>query len=447
MAASFTRLAKTLEGLRRAVLELEEVADLGEDIRHAIRRGYFTPDEDERLWRWFAGFLEVRDGLWQLIHRASAELEDDLSSVQTRQEWRWFILGFTAAALLVRLDRLLVEGLAVHPLTQRKLNEASPVHGIGRKQYTGVFQSLTNPDNALLARNALNCYRANRARLRRMGNDPRVGVFIRELPILAQAIDPGVLRYLSSRLRYRLHSLRRRGASMKQQSVFRILQTGGRLVAEASLATAPRVREVQQALENLLQPGDVIITRHDHAASNLFLPGFWPHAALYIGSPREREALGVALSGEVRQRWHDDIRVLEADKEGVLFRRLEDTLAVDAVVVLRPQCDAQDIARAIARACRHEGKGYNFDFDFFRGDRLVCTEVVYRAYDGLGPMRLHLSEHAGRPALSAEDLLDLALEGRMFKPVALFGVAGCKDHLMQASRQLEQTLLNSYRSP
>jgi hypothetical protein len=189
----------------------------------------------------------------------------------------------------------------------------------------------------------------------------------------------------------------------------------------------------------------VIITRHDHAASNLFLPGFWPHAALYIGSPRQREALGVVLSPEIRQRWQDDIRVLEADKEGVRFRRLEDTLAVDAVVVLRPQCALEDIARAIARACRHEGKGYNFDFDFFRGDRLVCTEVVYRAYDGLGPMRLRLTEHAGRPALSAEDLIDLALEGQMFKPVALFGVAGCKDHLMQTSPQLEQTLMDSYR--
>ena len=446
MATRLADQARVLRGLRDAVFQLEEVAPLASDIRHAIRRGYFDPGEDERLWCWFAAFLRVRESLWQSIHRASAELDDDLAGIQTRREWRWFVLGFTAASLLVRLDRLLVESLAVHSLTQRKLNEASPVHGIGRKQYTRVFESLTNPDNALLARNALNVYTANRTRLGRMADDSQVGVFIRELPLLSRSIDPDVLRYLYSRLRYRVHSLRRRGASLKQQSAFRILEAGGRLVAEVGRPSPPRARVVLEEVAALLRPGDVLITRHDHAASNLFLPGFWPHAALYIGTPGERKALGVDLPPDILARWGEEISVLEADKEGVLFRRLQDTLAVDSLVVLRPRCELDVIAQAITRVCRHEGKGYNFDFDFFRGDRLVCTEVVYRAYEGLGEMHFQLSEHAGRPALSAEDILDLALEGRLFEAVALFGVAGCRDSLLTEGGKLRACLLRSYRS-
>jgi len=438
--------ARSLAQLRQAVAELEQVASLAEDIRHAIRRGHFTPGEDERLWAWFARFLAVRQSLWEIIHAASAAVDDDLATIQTRREWRWFVLGFTAAALLVRLDRLLVEQVAVHALAQRKLNEANPVYGIGRKNYTAVFRSLTDPDNALLARNALNFYHANRSRLRRMADDGLVGIFITELPMLARAIEPGVLRYLSTRLRYRWHSLRRRGASLRQKSAFRLLEAGGRVVAELSLDKPPRARAVLAGIAGLLRPGDVLITRHDHAASNLFLPGFWPHAALYIGTPAQRDALGLSLDPAIRERWRDDVSVLEADKQGVLFRRLRDTLAVDCVAVLRPCCGEADIRQAIARACAHEGKGYNFDFDFFRGDRLVCTEVIYRAYDGLGDMRFELTERAGRPALAAEDILDLALEGRMFRPLALFGAPGCEDRLCTAEEEVRALLLRSYRS-
>jgi hypothetical protein len=103
---------------------------------------------------------------------------------------------------------------------------------------------------------------------------------------------------------------------------------------------------------------------------------------------------------------------------------------VDAVAVIRPQIEPDLVAEAIARAAQHEGKGYDFDFDFFRSDTLVCTEVVYRAYDGVGPLRLQLTERSGRPTLSAEDLLDLALDGSGFDPVAVFGAPTCPDDLV-----------------
>jgi len=51
--------------------------------------------------------------------------------------------------------------------------------------------------------------------------------------------------------------------------------------------------------------------------SNLFLPGFWPHSALWLGA--------------------EDADILEAKKDGVLLRTIEDTLQVDAFIVLRPK--------------------------------------------------------------------------------------------------------------
>ena len=74
----------------------------------------------------------------------------------------------------------------------------------------------------------------------------------------------------------------------------------------------------------------------------------------------------------------------------------------------------------LARTIRHESKPYDFDFDFTRSDRLVCTEVVYRAFDGLGPVRFSLVRRAGRPTLSGLDLTRLSLSQRWLKPVAMY---------------------------
>ena len=56
---------------------------------------------------------------------------------------------------------------------------------------------------------------------------------------------------------------------------------------------------------------------------------------------------------------------------------------------------------------------------------LARREQDYRAFDGVGDFEIPLGQQHGRPALSAEDLLDLALDTELFEPVGLFGVVGC----------------------
>ena len=94
--------------------------------------------------------------------------------------------------------------------------------------------------------------------------------------------------------------------------------------------------------------------------------------------------------------------------------------ASDAVVAIRPRVKTGDVAEAIARGLFHEGKPYDFGFDFTRADRLVCTEVVYRSYEGIGGVSFDLTARAGRLTLSAEDLIAMALEHAYFEPLAVF---------------------------
>ena len=95
--------------------------------------------------------------------------------------------------------------------------------------------------------------------------------------------------------------------------------------------------------------------------------------------------------------------VIESVSEGVIFNSLTESMSADYVAVLRPRGlgDAER-ARAIARAFAHVGKPYDFEFDFFSADRLVCTELLYRAYDGL--LNFDLVPIMGRMTLPALEI-------------------------------------------
>lgn len=70
----------------------------------------------------------------------------------------------------------------------------------------------------------------------------------------------------------------------------------------------------------------------------------------------------------------------------------------------------------------HVGRLYDFVFDFTTADRLVCTEVVYRAYHSIGPVHFELHSHAGRYCLSAEALINQGIQKGWFEPVLTYGL-------------------------
>lgn len=431
MAAATLVHARALESLWPAVEDLAASVPRAE-IAAACGRELFRPAEDEALMAFFGRFLTVREALWEVALDAAGRLGIDLARIREREERRLFLAGYAATCLIVQLDRLLVEEVADHPIARRKLDEGSPHRRIPRKQFTGVFESFSDPAKALAMLLAMRWVRRHRHALRELADDPEVGELWRRRRALESALDPSRWRYLRLAFHQTVHSLQRRGESAQRKTFFALLEAGGRFASELhDRWREPRVPAKREEIEKLLRPGDVFVTRRDYAFTNLFLPGYWPHAALFVGSEADRERLGVALDEERRERWSGDRVVLEALKDGVRFRPLEETLSVDAVVVLRPRLPEEQLARALERVVLHEGKGYNYDFDFFRADRLVCTAVVYRAYDGFGDLHFALQERAGRPTLAAEDLLRMALAGHGFDVVAIYGAESCLDCLHQ----------------
>ncbi|HEX4129748.1 MAG TPA: YiiX/YebB-like N1pC/P60 family cysteine hydrolase [Pirellulales bacterium] len=232
------------------------------------------------------------------------------------------------------------------------------------------------------------------------------------------------------------HALPREPASapdrnVLQRSMFGIIKTAGHVLSRMS--TRPGYRPaisaaIRAELDPMLRPGDILFTRKEHAVTNYFLPGYWPHSALYLGDAATLVSLGIDELDHIRHRWSriaaaerdDPRRVLEAMKDGVHIRPLQSPMNCDSVVLVRPRLDRDEIATALARGLLHEGKPYDFDFDFSRSDCLVCTEVVYRSYRGLGNIRFRLRRRARRLTLTTDDLLRMALEGRGFEVIAAY---------------------------
>ena len=431
-------LADSIRGLTAATTQLLDDAPSQSHLAEVISRGDFRPAEDEAIGFWFARFLTARDNLWAVIN-------DVRQKIDQKEDLRFFLIGYAAVCLLIKIDRVLLFQVGDHSLVQRKLNEAFPEYRIPRKQFTTIFSAFVDQANVLAIRDAIQFARKNRRKLLRLRDDPDVGFIAAELGELETSLNPSKLSYLKRAWSYVSHKWRRRGVVSVERLFAAMLEGFGRAASEMCERDNKRVTPgVRQSMANFLQPGDVIVTRHAKALTNLFLPGFWPHAALYVGTPAQREASGIEVDPDKEQLWIGDVCVLEALKDGVRLRPLGQTLSVDTFVILRPNLEPESINRAVERAMQHEGKMYNFDFDFFNSDRIVCTEVIYRAYDGLEDLVIPLCERAGRKTFSAEDLLDYALDTHAFSPVAIFGVKDCPESV-RFGEGVQDALIASYR--
>ena len=399
---------QTLLAAYRALPSHQAMEGLIEDGKAAEGRGYFTPVEDERLREIYTRYLAIRVSLWEIIQdlrpgskRAQASIE-----TATSQDLHDFSIAFCAAEIIVGTGEYLIDLARDRDIIWKKLDEADLRYGLKRKQFTRLYRQLTSAMKMHGFYRARDFYDQNQARILEAAPSEIVKI-LKRLNLPTASRGDHLRRYR----RFVKHSLKRRRKSAERNIVFTVFEMTGSEIAELKIPLikppkAPKrvTQNVRDEIRAKLQPGDVFVTRHDDAVSNLFLPGFWPHAALWLGA--------------------DDHDILEAKKDGVLLRDIDETLEVDAFLVLRPKLSATLVSQALDRARTHKGKLYDFIFDFSTSDRLVCTEVVYRGFHGIGEIDFTLEDVAGRFCLPAESLINQSISQGWMDVVAIYGVEG-----------------------
>lgn len=173
----------------------------------------------------------------------------------------------------------------------------------------------------------------------------------------------------------------------------------------------PECRKVSE----LLEPGDILLRHYDGYLDNMFIPGVFSHAGLYLGPVTENDRAKIPGTGVASRAFgagpcqvahstaegvhlEDVLNFLRCDEVAVV--RLPDTLSIlqDASVpdpgklhpleqslrerLCRNETVPRQEAFAVARdqALGWLGTEYDFAFDFKSGHRMSCTEFVLHCY-------------------------------------------------------------------
>jgi len=441
--AELLRTAESIVELERYLQELKERAVSAPAIAAIVRRGYLKPNEELALRQMQLSYWQCRNALLEIVDGTE---EVDLYDDEFRPEP--FLVAFGAATLAVDAGRFLRERYHRARPIRRKFDEPDPIYGVPARMYESVQRSLTHPSHAWRLLEARKYYDAKRLQLTALCKSPPWSELIDVIDRHVDRLRPGWWTYLRTLLRVRGRKLARHvEADCVGLGLYQLQRLVSSLLSD--LSTDPgrhpgMPAEVKAEVLAAIRPGDVYVVRKEHAATNYFLPGYWPHAALHVGTLQDLQNLAITTLPEVETRLPQFAdadsksendrqgscasaassatpqRVLEAMKDGVRLRSVDSPLASDSVAILRPRLSEREIGKGLVRAMAHEGKPYDFDFDFACSHRLVCTEVIYRAYDGVGDIQFDLQQHVGRMAMGAEQLVNMALDGRHFSPVLVF---------------------------
>jgi len=405
------RLKKLAEGMDHLQ---QESADLHQDIADRMEREGtedYQPEESRQIRHLFIRYIGYRK---ELIHLARVYIGFKKVQDEPLRD-RCFLTGYGAAAVALEAGREFVAKYRDNDHARAKLNEGEP-GWLKPGQFEIVYHSVTDRHHLKLFATYGAHFETHRLRWKREGLPGTDVTWLEgrihrgQKAVTKTDLDP--VRAWFSRI----------GRQLEQdvnvpfyeaQKMMATFMGDTRIVRRDPFISERFIQITLKDPKIKLLPGDIILERRNWYLSNAFLPGFWPHCALYVGTPEELEAIGInysELDADARaahQRLeHTHPRVIiEAMSEGVVFTSAEHSMHADYVAVLRPRNFSDDqIATVIRNAFRYHGRAYDFGFDFTDESKLVCSELLYYSFGGL--LEFKLESVLGKNVVTPNGIMD-----------------------------------------
>jgi hypothetical protein len=414
LTASLERAVARIEAAHD-LLSLQQIDTLGASERKLIR---------ELWWQAFEPIVAIDD----LKHRYRGWYGLDYVAHPLLHS-RAYALGFAGLCAQVEAGLRLVRAFTGNAVAQTLIDEAVPEMGLPSRTWSAVRNQLGRARDLLYVPVGAEWYGIWIRR--HLAADRRLPKFVERidswstgaLKALATPSVAGVqnkLELVQRELFHQWFPLQKNFAEWAGDT--RVAAADRRLVSDAQL----------EVMQTSLQCGDVILERRNWYLSNVGLPGFWPHAALYTGTasdivttlgadPEVTRAYGDLgayfgehfpepwkMLGQPDEKGHAHV-ILEAVSEGVVAASLEHSCAADYVAALRPRKTPLERARAIERAFSFYGRPYDFNFDFATDDVVVCSELVVKSFEPTdstrGGLGIPFAQVAGRRVVAPTDIV------------------------------------------
>lgn len=391
------RAFRTL-GERTLSLRAETIAYGNQILDKLARKSPITGDDIALLNHGIHEHLALRGDLMQVVeaHEDWMKLsskEMALRNLSPEDRLHGVMLSLGSALLLYDNYLLAVSLFEGSGKLRRMLNERDSGYAVTRSALAKVSLTYNSTRNRAKVRKAIRFYEKESQRLGNgLARTPELEylhMVIAQSPSYSMLNDHSSLWLVGRKLGFfsaattdSIQAVERGGVSLFSMvfgnSVGLVETRKGKLFNQVEVLT-----DVTQTL----RASDVLLEKTPFRLTDKLIPGYWGHAAIWVGTEAELKDLGIWTHPVVVMH-HEKIRqgrlVVEALRSGVEMNPLQRFLNIDSLGVLRqPGLDREARGNIVLQALRQVGKRYDFNFDVESKDRVYCSKLVYLAYGGI----------------------------------------------------------------
>lgn len=179
--------------------------------------------------------------------------------------------------------------------------------------------------------------------------------------------------------------------------------------------------EVITDLSQTLKPLDILLDKTAYRLTDKFIPGYFGHVAIWLGTEEELKALGVwdSLKEEIQDKVRAGDCIVEALRSGVEMNGLQHFSNADDIAVIRQKAPLSEGMKRlmILSTVAQVGKEYDFNFDVETTHKIVCSELAYLVYPH---HQWPTDKKLGRATISPDQVAIRAKTGGPFEVIRFY---------------------------